>query len=138
MLTPPSATCSPYLPFPPLSALDSPSAFANIGIYTIYLSTYSYLGDVYERYSSSAQAAQSLLRNLLGGVFPFFGVLMYDKLSFPVASSLVGAIAAVFAMVPFIILKWGETLRARSSTAVAMELQEGNTLRDEPDNVVQV
>lgn len=63
---------------------------------------------------------------------------MYDKLSFPVASSLVGAIAAVFAMVPFIILKWGETLRARSSTAVAMELQEGNTLRDEPENVVQV
>lgn len=32
----------------------------------------NYLADAYETYSSSAQAAQSLARNILGAVFPLF------------------------------------------------------------------
>lgn len=42
----------------------------------VYLATYNYLSDVYDKYSSSAQAAQSLLRGVLGAVFPFFGIIM--------------------------------------------------------------
>lgn len=70
----------------------------------MYLATYSYLGpfrfflpllflsiwaltplmaaEVYDRYASSANAAQGLLRNTLGATFPFFGVIMYDKLQY--------------------------------------------------------
>lgn len=39
---------------------------ATIGIFAIYLSTFNYLADTYHRYASSALAAQSFCRNMLG------------------------------------------------------------------------
>ncbi|KAL5115943.1 hypothetical protein ACEQ8H_006165 [Pleosporales sp. CAS-2024a] len=39
---------------------------ATIGIFVIYLSTFNYLADTYHRYASSALAAQSFCRNMLG------------------------------------------------------------------------
>lgn len=58
---------------------------ANWGLWTIYLATYNYLADVYNIYSSSAQAAQSLLRGIMGACFPFFGIIMFvlHRLLFP-------------------------------------------------------
>ena len=53
-------------------------------------------------------------------------------MGFPVASSIIGAIAAAFAVVPFLVIRYGPTLRARSSIAVALELEEGNVLPEEP------
>ncbi|GAA5854505.1 hypothetical protein JCM3766R1_004925 [Sporobolomyces carnicolor] len=103
---------------------------ANCGIYSMYLATYSYFADTYMQYSSSAQAAQSLLRNVLGATFPFFGVIMYDTLTFPVASSLLGAIAAVMAAVIWTIIAFGARLRARSKIAVSLQQQEGEVLSD--------
>ncbi|BGO89528.1 hypothetical protein NBRC10512_003989 [Rhodotorula toruloides] len=102
------------------------------GSYTIYLGTYLVLGDIYDRYSSSAQAAQSLLRNILGATFPFFGVAMYDRLTFPWASTLVGFIAGAFAIVPWVLIFYGERLRARSKVAISMEQQEGDVLGEDP------
>ncbi|ORY72935.1 MFS general substrate transporter [Leucosporidium creatinivorum] len=113
-----------------------PSIFivvVNVGLFSVYLATYSYLGDTYESFSSSAQAAQSLLRNILGGCFPLFSTVMYDKLTFPIASTVLGGIASFFAIIPWIIIFYGPALRARSSVAKAMELAEGTTLRDEPE-----
>ncbi|GAA5945293.1 hypothetical protein JCM1841_002722 [Sporobolomyces salmonicolor] len=108
-------------------------SLANVGIYTIYLATYSYIADVYMQYSSSGQAAQSLLRNILGATFPFFGVIMYDNLGFPVASTVVGAIAAAFIVVPWTLIFFGERLRAHSKIAIALSHQEGEILSEEPD-----
>ncbi|BGP37884.1 hypothetical protein JCM10450v2_001820 [Rhodotorula kratochvilovae] len=110
----------------------------NVGIYSIYLATYLYIGDVYDRYSSSGQAAQSLLRNILGATFPFFGVIMYDKLGFPWASSLVGFIAGVLAVVPFGLILFGDRLRARSRIARSMEQQEGEVLSDHEPTMMEV
>jgi MFS family permease len=39
---------------------------ATIGIFSIYLSVFNYLADTYHRYASSALAAQSFCRNMLG------------------------------------------------------------------------
>ena len=39
---------------------------ATIGIFVIYLSVFNYLADTYHRYASSALAAQSFCRNMLG------------------------------------------------------------------------
>lgn len=41
-------------------------SIATIGIFAIYLSTFNYLADTYHRYASSALAAQSFCRNILG------------------------------------------------------------------------
>lgn len=65
---------------------------ATIGIFTIYLATFNYLADVYHRYASSALAAQSCCRNLLGGVFPLVTAAMFNNLGYPEASSLLGGI----------------------------------------------
>lgn len=43
---------------------------ATIGIFAIYLSTFNYLADTYHRYASSALAAQSFCRNILGMLNP--------------------------------------------------------------------
>jgi multidrug resistance protein len=44
---------------------------ATVGIFAIYLSTFNYLADTYHRYASSALAAQSFCRNMLGKSHPF-------------------------------------------------------------------
>ncbi|CEQ39716.1 SPOSA6832_01258 [Sporobolomyces salmonicolor] len=85
-------------------------SLANVGIYTIYLATYSY-----------------------SATFPFFGVIMYDNLGFPVASTVVGAIAAAFIVVPWTLIFFGERLRAHSKIAIALSHQEGEILSEEPD-----
>lgn len=62
--------------------------FANWGIFSIYTGVLyvffraerandsAYIADAYETYSSSAQAAQSLVRNLTGATFPLWGSKM--------------------------------------------------------------
>lgn len=45
---------------------------ATLGIFAIYLAVFNYLADCYHRYASSAIAAQSFCRNLIGGAFPLF------------------------------------------------------------------
>ncbi|GAA5903062.1 hypothetical protein JCM8208_000442 [Rhodotorula glutinis] len=105
---------------------------AQTGLWIIYLATYNYLADVYERYGSSAQAAQSLMRGILGSVFPFFGNTMYLRLGFPWASTLVGFIALAFTAVPLLFIRYGPAFRARSRVAQQLEHEEGEVLRDEP------
>ena len=63
---------------------------ATMGIYSIYLSTFNYLADTYHRYASSALAAQSFCRNMLGGVFPLVTTALFNNLSFQGAASLLG------------------------------------------------
>ncbi|GAA5903831.1 hypothetical protein JCM6882_001327 [Rhodosporidiobolus microsporus] len=105
---------------------------AQFGLYMIYLATYNYLSDVYERYSSSAQAAQSLMRGVMGAVFPFFGNKMYERLGYPWASTLVGFVALAFVSVPVLVIYYGPAFRARSKVAMELSHAEGEVLRDEP------
>lgn len=93
---------------------------AQIGIFSIYLAVFNYLADVYHRYASSALAAQSFCRNILGAVFPLFSEAMFRNLGFPGASSLLGGISAVLTVVPFALILFGPRIRARSKFASEM------------------
>lgn len=90
---------------------------AMIGIFSIYLAVFNYLADVYHRYASSALACQSFCRNILAGVFPLFSQIMFRKLGFPGASSLLGGVAALLTIVPWVLVFKGEKIRARSKVA---------------------
>ncbi|KAF2823500.1 MFS general substrate transporter [Ophiobolus disseminans] len=90
---------------------------ATIGIFAIYLSTFNYLADTYHRYASSALAAQSFCRNMLGGVFPLITTQMYNKLGYGPASSLLGGIGTLLTIVPWILVFYGPRIRARSKFA---------------------
>ena len=93
---------------------------AQIGIFSIYLAVFNYLADVYHRYASSALAAQSFCRNILGAVFPLFSEALFRDLGFPRASSLLGGISAVLTVVPFVLVLFGPRIRARSKFASEM------------------
>jgi MFS family permease len=92
-------------------------AVATMGIFSIYLATFNYLADIYHKYASSAIAAQSMCRNLLGGAFPLVTVQMYNMLGFPGASSLLGGLAVVLTAVPWVLMLFGPKIRARSPFA---------------------
>lgn len=90
---------------------------AQIGIFVLYLAVFNYLADVYHRYASSALAAQSFMRNVFAAVFPLFTDQMFKTLGYPQASSLLGGIAALLTVVPWVLLFNGEKIRARSKIA---------------------
>ncbi|KAL2216745.1 putative MFS multidrug transporter [Thermoascus aurantiacus ATCC 26904] len=90
---------------------------ATMGIFSIYLAVFNYLADTYHRYASSALAAQSCCRNLLGGVFPLVTNAMFNNLGYPAASSLLGGIGALLTLVPWVLVFYGTKIRARSKFA---------------------
>ncbi|KAI1124075.1 major facilitator superfamily domain-containing protein [Nemania abortiva] len=94
---------------------------ATAGIYYIYLATFNYLADIYQAYASSALAAQSFCRNVLGGVFPLVTAMLFTNLGEDAAGGVLGAIATVLAVVPWILVFFGERIRRRSKYAVALE-----------------
>lgn len=92
-------------------------ACATMGIFSIYLSGFNYLADAYHKYASSAIAAQSFCRNMLGGVFPLVIDQMYSRLGFQGGSSLLGGIGLLLTIVPFVLVIYGPKIRAKSKVA---------------------
>ncbi|KAJ5856544.1 Major facilitator superfamily domain general substrate transporter [Penicillium soppii] len=90
---------------------------ATMGIFSIYLATFNYLADTYHRYASSAIAAQSFCRNMLGGIFPLVTNAMFNNLGYPEASSLLGALGLVLTLVPWVLAFYGPKIRAKSKLA---------------------
>jgi MFS family permease len=90
---------------------------ATMGIYAVYLATFNYLADTYHKYASSALAAQSCCRNLLGGVFPLVVGSLIPNLGEARAGGLLGGIATALTVVPFVLVFFGERIRRRSRIA---------------------
>ncbi|PWZ02366.1 MFS general substrate transporter [Testicularia cyperi] len=96
----------------------------NAALFPIYLAVFSYLADVYERYASSALAAQSFLRNTFSSTFPLFSQQMYINLTPKYASTVLAVIAAVLGVVPFVLMRYGGAIRKKSRAAMALEKEE--------------
>lgn len=90
---------------------------ATMGIFSIYLAVFNYLADTYGQYASSALAAQSFCRNMLGGVFPLVTDQMFRAMTFTGASAFLGGVGAVLTLVPFVLIIWGSAIRKRSKFA---------------------
>jgi multidrug resistance protein len=90
---------------------------ATCGIFSIYLAVFNYLADTYHRYASSALAAQSFCRNILGGAFPLVTGALYTNLGYGQAGSLLGGIGVGLTFVPWVLLIYGVRIRARSKFA---------------------
>ncbi|GAB1317742.1 Putative drug/proton antiporter YHK8 [Madurella fahalii] len=94
---------------------------ATMGIMSIYLAVFNYFADTYHKYASSALAAQSFCRNALGGAFPLVTVAMYKNLGEAKAGALLGGIATALTIVPWVLMFFGERIRARSRFASQLE-----------------
>ncbi|KAH6609030.1 major facilitator superfamily domain [Trichoderma cornu-damae] len=93
---------------------------ATWGIYSVYLATFNYLADAYHIYASSALAAQSFCRNVLGGSFPLLTSIMFTNLGLKGAGGLLGGIAAGLTVLPWVLLFYGERIRSKSKFAMAL------------------
>ncbi|KAH9004583.1 major facilitator superfamily domain-containing protein [Lactarius hatsudake] len=82
--------------------------------FIIYLAAFTYLADCYGTYASSAIAAQSLSRNLLGMAFPLFTKQMFATLTYQWGNTLFGCIALMMVPLPWILFYYGPAIRARS------------------------
>lgn len=72
--------------------------------------------DVYHSLNgASAMAANGLLRYAFGAAFPLFTIQMYQGLGIHWAGSLLGFVSLVLMPVPWVLFKWGNILRQRSS-----------------------
>lgn len=91
-----------------------------IGIFGIYLAVFNYLADTYGRFASSAQAAQSMCRNLFAGIFPLFTHIMLRNLTYKGAGSMLGGIGLLLTVIPWLLSFYGQRVRARSPFAKAV------------------
>lgn len=91
---------------------------ATWGIYSVYLATFNYLADTYHIYASSALAAQSFCRNVLGGCFPLITTIMFTNLGLKGAGGMLGGIATGLTILPWVLLFNGERIRAKSKFAI--------------------
>ncbi|KAF4992259.1 hypothetical protein FGRMN_7289 [Fusarium graminum] len=96
---------------------------ANWGIYSVYLATFNYLADTYHMYASSALAAQSFSRNVLGGIFPVLTGIMFDNLGLRSAGCVLGGIATLLTVIPWVLVMFGSRIRARSKFAISLQKQ---------------
>ncbi|KAH7305491.1 major facilitator superfamily protein [Stachybotrys elegans] len=89
-------------------------ASCTMGIFSIYLAVFNYLADTYGPFGSSAQAAQSMCRNLLAGIFPLVTHIMLRNLTYAGAGSLLGGLGLVLTAIPWALSFYGHQIRARS------------------------
>ena len=88
-----------------------------LGIFSVYLAVFNYLADTYQVYASSAIAAQSFTRNVFAACLPLVTEKMFGKLGFNEAGYLLGGVGLALSAVPWVLVVWGERIRARSKIA---------------------
>ncbi|KAK5101764.1 hypothetical protein LTS08_004223 [Lithohypha guttulata] len=76
-----------------------------------------YLSDAYTIYASSAFAAVAACRALVAAGFALWTYPMYTNLDPNIATSILAVISTIFAVTPWIFLKYGRQLRERSEFA---------------------
>ena len=76
--------------------------------------THSYLIDVYTVKGASAVAANTIMRSIFAAALPLIAQPMFHNLGVDWACTLLGCIAVALAAIPFLFIKYGKALRARS------------------------
>lgn len=74
----------------------------------------NYLVDSYRTYAASAMAAASCARSILGAGLPFAARPMYEGLGIRGACAVLGGLAVGMCAIPFVFIRFGDVIRARS------------------------
>lgn len=80
----------------------------------LFLSQLNYIIDTYLFAAASALAANTVIRSIFGATFPLFANKMYMALNPRWASTVLGLFAVICIPIPFVLMKFGPTLRAKS------------------------
>ncbi|PYH90703.1 MFS multidrug transporter [Aspergillus ellipticus CBS 707.79] len=93
--------------------------FTGFGIFCIFLQCFNYIVDCYPTLAASTIAANTILRSLVGCVFPLFSRQMMVNMGVQWAGTLLGCIAAVMIPIPIGFMLYGPWLRAKSKLAAS-------------------
>jgi len=85
-----------------------------IGFLLIFMALINYIVDAYEIYAASAMGAASASRSVFGVVLPFAAAPLYNNLGIAWSCTLLGILSAVMSVIPFIFIKYGTAIQARS------------------------
>jgi hypothetical protein len=83
-------------------------------IFVCYL---NYLTDTYLVYAASALAGNTIARSAIAAAAPLFTQQMFDALGVGVAGSVIGAVACLLAIIPFLFYRYGAKIRQKSKFA---------------------
>ncbi|PTU20132.1 hypothetical protein P175DRAFT_0438908 [Aspergillus ochraceoroseus IBT 24754] len=93
------------------------SAFFGAGTILVYSGVFTFLVDAYPTYAASALAANSFARSSFGGIFPLFGIQMYNNLGYHWATSLLAFLTLAMVPFPYLFFRYGSRIRKRSRFA---------------------
>jgi hypothetical protein len=88
-----------------------------IGFLLIFMALTNYLTDLYADQAASAMAALTCTRSICGAGLPFATQKMYATLDVHWAGSLLGFLALLVGMVPWVFWKWGARIRGKGRFA---------------------
>ncbi|KAF2206415.1 hypothetical protein CERZMDRAFT_115770 [Cercospora zeae-maydis SCOH1-5] len=77
----------------------------------------NYIADCYGPYAASALAANAVCRAFCGAAAPLFTPYMFEALTVAGGGSLVAGLGCLLAVAPFVFVKYGAQIRARSKFA---------------------
>jgi len=75
----------------------------------------TYLVDVFTIHAASAMAANTVLRSLTAALVPLSSQQMYKVLGYGWGNSLLAFLCMPLVPVPFVLIRYGEQIRARST-----------------------
>lgn len=87
------------------------------GNLSIFVSTCLYMIDTYETYAASALTINTFMRYAVSGAMIQASIPMYENMGVDWALTLLGAIAVVLALVPYVFYRYGPRIRSKSRFA---------------------
>lgn len=93
------------------------SVFFGIGTLLVFSGVFTFLVDAYPLYAASALAANSFIRSSFAAGFPLFSTILYNRLGYQWASTLLAFLTVIMAPFPVLFFIYGKRLRGRSRFA---------------------
>lgn len=91
-----------------------------VGMLAAFMCINTYLVDAYTLYAASAMAANTVLRSILGAVFPLFGLQMYNAMGLGWGNSLLAFISLALVPIPWGFYYYGERIRTHPKLQVQL------------------
>lgn len=85
------------------------------GLLMTFMPATTYLVDVFTVHAASAMAASTVLRSFMAAFIPLSSQTMYAAMGYGWGNSLLGFVALLLIPIPFLFIKYGERIRARST-----------------------
>lgn len=82
-------------------------------------------------YAASAIAANTIARSACGAAAPLFTNQMFTAMGIGGGGSLIGGVATVLGIIPFLFYKYGKQIRVRSKFAPALDVRKNRTADEE-------